>query len=202
MSNPSRSIDLLERLARLAHGEAHSAGLKPVQWQALRYLARANRFSRSPSALAAYLGATKGTVSQTLMALERKQLLSKQADGADRRSLRLELTPAATTLLRQDPMLTLSAAIDTLSAPQQAELEASLQALLQAGLQRRGGRSFGLCRTCRHFQPQHESGAPHRCALLQVSLGEADAEQICVEQEPPGTFEWIGRDPVLGVRGG
>ncbi|HIP78057.1 MAG TPA: MarR family transcriptional regulator, partial [Kiloniellaceae bacterium] len=56
---------LLERLARVLQNEAHSEGLKPTQWEALRYLSRANRFSRTPSGVTAYLGMTKGTVSQT-----------------------------------------------------------------------------------------------------------------------------------------
>ncbi len=45
-----RLSDLLTRTARLIAGDGHSAGLKPVQWQALRYLAVANRFSRTPGA--------------------------------------------------------------------------------------------------------------------------------------------------------
>ena len=40
----SSSAHLLERLARLVHNDAHVDGLKPTQWESLRYLARANRF--------------------------------------------------------------------------------------------------------------------------------------------------------------
>ena len=58
-----RTIDLIERLTRLVAADGHSGGLKPVQWAALRYLDNANRFSRTPGALAAYLNSTKGTVS-------------------------------------------------------------------------------------------------------------------------------------------
>lgn len=71
-----RSVDdiliLLERIGRVLQNDGHSEGLKPTQWEALRYFARANRFSRSPSALTAYLGMTKGTVSQTVGALEKR----------------------------------------------------------------------------------------------------------------------------------
>src|SRR3546814_12965729 len=87
--------DLLARTARLIAGDGHSAGLKPVQWQALRYLAIANRFSRTPGALAAWLGQTKGTVSQTVGALERKGLVERTGDPDDRRLVRLSLTEAA-----------------------------------------------------------------------------------------------------------
>ena len=50
--------------------------LQPVHLQALIYLARANRYSNTPQALAEYLGLTKGTVSQTLLLLDRQGLRS------------------------------------------------------------------------------------------------------------------------------
>ena len=66
-----------ERLARLMRAAEHDAGLNPAQWEALRYLSRAIRFSNSPGALTRYLGATKGTISQTVIALERKGFITK-----------------------------------------------------------------------------------------------------------------------------
>ena len=39
------------------------------------FIARANRFSRTPAALADYAGSTRGTISQTLIALEQKGLV-------------------------------------------------------------------------------------------------------------------------------
>ena len=72
----------LERLARVMRAREHEDGLNPAQREALRYLARANRFSNTPGALTRYLGATKGTISQTVMALERKGLIAKAARDA------------------------------------------------------------------------------------------------------------------------
>ena len=69
----------LERLARVMRAREHEDGLNPAQWEALRFLTRANRFSNSPGALTRYLGATKGTISQTVMALERKGFISQGA---------------------------------------------------------------------------------------------------------------------------
>ena len=82
----------LERLARVMRAREHEGGLNPAQWEALRFLARANRFSDSPMALTRYLGATKGTISQTLMALERKGFITKSLRPGKRKSLRLGLT--------------------------------------------------------------------------------------------------------------
>ena len=177
---------LLERLSRVLQNEAHSGGLKPTQWEALRYLARANRFSRSPSAVTAYLGVTKGTVSQTLNALERKGLIRKAADPGDRRNLTIAVTPAGAALLAQDPVAVLMRSAAQLDPGLRRDLAAGLERLLAAALEQRGGRPFGVCRSCRFFQKRAAGGAPHRCALLEVPLSDEDSARICVEQEPAG----------------
>lgn len=73
-----KAADLIERIARLMQAEEQKGPLNPAQWEALRYLAKANRFSRTPAALAEYLGSTRGTVSQTLIALEKRTALSER----------------------------------------------------------------------------------------------------------------------------
>ena len=87
-----RAAHLIERLGRLLRAGDHAAGLNPAQAEALRYLARANRFSRTPASLAVYLGSTRGTVSQTLMALEAKGLLTRAKSSADARARCIRLT--------------------------------------------------------------------------------------------------------------
>ena len=50
----------LERLARVMRAREHEDGLNPAQREALRYVARANRFSNTPGALKALMaGAEK-----------------------------------------------------------------------------------------------------------------------------------------------
>lgn len=83
---------LIERLVRLLRSEEFDSGLIPAQWEALRYLARCNRFSDSPAALAAYMGSTRGTVSQTVRALERKGLVEKTPRQGEGRSVTLGLS--------------------------------------------------------------------------------------------------------------
>ncbi|MAW81454.1 MAG: MarR family transcriptional regulator [Parvularcula sp.] len=179
----SSSSHLLERLARLVHNDAHTGGLKPTQWEALRYLARANRFSRSPGALTSYLGMTKGTVSQTLQALERKGLIEKQAASGDRRGVKLDLTSAGDRLLTHDPLGDLDASINALPKEDQKRFGAMLEGLMKNMLHRRSGKAFGACKTCRHFRHRHDRGAPHFCSLLSEPLSRNDSDQICAEQE-------------------
>jgi len=174
---------LLERLSRILQNEAHAGNLKPTQWEALRYLARANRFSRSPSAVTAYLGMTKGTVSQTLTALERKGLLRKKADPTNRRNLRLELTKAASFILERDPIESLAEMMPDLSCDARNALADGLKSILRTTLRRRGRRPFGVCHSCRFFEANAPEGSPHRCAMLQVPLSANDSELICVEQQ-------------------
>ncbi|WP_292898060.1 MULTISPECIES: MarR family winged helix-turn-helix transcriptional regulator [unclassified Nitratireductor] len=181
--NDSDALAMIGRLARIVTHDGHAAGLKPAQWEALRYLARANRFSRTPGALTAYLGATKGTVSQTLMALERAGLIRKSADPADRRSVRLELTEAALSLLPRDETLRFEAAMETMNEEERRALRIGLSALLSARIAADGGRPFGLCRECRHFREGERGPGKHLCGLLKEPLSDEDATHICVEHE-------------------
>ncbi|WP_417495502.1 MarR family winged helix-turn-helix transcriptional regulator [Maricaulis sp.] len=178
-------MNYLERLSRLMLNEGHADGLKPAQWEALRFLALANRFSRTAGGLGAYLGLTKGTVSQTLNALERKGLVARSTDGQDRRRVQLAVTPAGRALIDRDPLGELSDAIDHLPRPERDRLAASLETVLRAWLTQRGGRSFAQCLTCRHFRDRAPLGAPHYCALLNQPLRGADSLELCIEHEVP-----------------
>ncbi len=185
--DPARIADLIERLGRLADALQRSGGLVPAQWEALRYLGRANRYSRHPGALAAFLGTTKGTVSQTIIALERKGLVVRTDDPRDRRAVHIDLTDAGRGALSQDPLGGLAEVAAGLQEAAAARLAADLTALL-ARLQRRRGRpGFGVCGTCRFFRrngAEDEAAGPHRCGLTQEPLGDTDARHICVEHTP------------------
>jgi DNA-binding MarR family transcriptional regulator len=176
---------LIERLARLIASANHDSGLKPAQWEALRFLSMANRFSRTPKALAQWLGSTKGTVSQTVISLEKRDLVTK-ATGEDRRSVTLELTFSARQILEKDPLKQLSDAVQSLPQDIAEKTSRGLADVLSTLIKAKGGRPFGVCRTCRHFSSlaTHGQAEPgHFCMLLKAPLDETDAGQICIEQE-------------------
>ena len=179
MTKPAPVSLLLERIARVLQNDTHQHGLKPAQWEALRYLARANRFSSHPSALTSYLGVTKGTVSQTILALEKKGLVEKSTSPGDKRAVRLSLTTEGKALMDADPLK----AIESYSSELENEIGESLEKLLHRMLDERGGRPFGLCRNCMHFEQDTTSGNPHFCRLLGEPLNAEDSTAICVEQE-------------------
>lgn len=184
MKEQEKAVILIERLGRLLSSEEHAAGLQPVQWAVLRYLDRANRFSRTAAAVTAYLGHTKGTVSQTLQALEAKGLVKKQVDGRDRRVNRLELTPQGEQQLKSDPLADPAWSLSGLSDQGAKTVTRGLEQLLVARLDAQDRRPFGQCRDCVYFGREHPEGRPHYCQLLKAQLSNVDAAAICYEQQP------------------
>jgi DNA-binding MarR family transcriptional regulator len=176
---------LIDRIERLSRGGVPVHGLNPAQWDALRYLAQANRFSRTPAGLAAYLGSTRGTVSQTLIALEEKGFVRKRASARDRRSVELDLTEKGTAALGDDPLLALAGDVAEATEGDAAAAVALLRRMLLAAIRRNGGRPFGLCRTCRYFRSGVAPAAagPHYCTLLDEPLSQDDGDAMCLEQE-------------------
>ncbi len=190
MSDPAaEAAYLIDRLDRLTRGGEAAGDLNPAQWAALRFLARANRFSRTPAALAEYLGSTRGTVSQTLIALERKSYLKREPSKVDRRSVVLRLTSLGERILASDPILALAADLAAAGPHRPSQLVETLQGALRALIARNGGRAFGICRACRHFRKGHGSArSSYHCALLDEALSDDGSRAICIEQEPvPGS---------------
>jgi DNA-binding MarR family transcriptional regulator len=180
----SHDIDILSRFARIIAAQGYDHGLQPVQWQALRFLEVANRFSRTAKGLTAWLGQTKGSVSQTLIALEAKGLISRETDSADARVVRLNLTQAGRALLADGQTSLPQRMLGHLTNVDQLLFMGFVQTMLRTELSKSGGRPFGLCRDCRHFVRDDGSGGQYNCALLQVQLKELDSQKICIEQEP------------------
>ncbi len=178
--------ELIGRVGRVARGLQFVDGLSPALWESLRYVARANRYSRCPSALAAFLGATKGTVSQTLIALEGKGYMRRERSNPDRRGVRLELTAAGEALLERDPLLHLDAAAAALPRAARKALVDGLVSVLR-GVQRQvGAAAFGMCEECCMFcvdGASAEKGGPHRCGLTGEPLDDNDRRLICVTFE-------------------
>ncbi len=174
----------LERLARVLRAREHEDGLNPAQREALRYLARANRFSNTAQALTRYLGATKGTISQTLMALERKGLIAKAA--RDARVVRLTLTEKGREALLYDPWTELAVGAEELGGKTRRRMQRGLEELLAQQLKRAGLASYGVCASCRYFREKGRDGdvrGPHLCMLFEEALSAEDAGRICMEHE-------------------
>src|SRR2546430_15636133 len=102
---PAReTAELLLLVGRLVQAEGYDGELSPAQWMALRFFARANSFSRTPSAFAEFQATTRGTASQAIKALEAGGYLGSQPFKTDSRSASLRLTSKAKKPLARDPL--------------------------------------------------------------------------------------------------
>jgi DNA-binding MarR family transcriptional regulator len=177
------SLLKLERLSRLLRQAGHAKGLNPVQWETLRYLGRCNALSHSPGALARYLGSTKGTVSQTVIALEKKGLLRKAVDAKDSRVVLLFLTEAGKAKLGDDDLNVVEADILALSEKTRRRFDKALATLLEEARLRAGEPSFGSCSTCRYYR-EASTGLSAHCMKVNATVSDIETALICVEHVP------------------
>ena len=179
-----RIIDLISTIAALRRASQRTlavrAGLSLAQLSALTYLGDCNRFSDTPAAVAEYLNATRGTTSQTLRTLEAKGLISRHGDANDGRLQHLHLTPAGRRIVRAAGGDEIAQAVATLQL-EGGELTSLLENVLRTAQQARGGRTFGVCATCKHL----EGAAGHRvCGLTREPLRDSETTRRCVEHDP------------------
>ena len=139
---------LLTRVSRAIHAAEQGHGLRAAQWQALRYLSRANRYSRHPALIADYLHATRSPISQIINRLVTYGLIEREADPSDGRRVRLSLTIKGRQTLENDPQQALVPAIAALPDQTRRNLEDGLTALLTEMERVSDKRSLGVCETC------------------------------------------------------
>ncbi|GAB4175611.1 MAG: MarR family transcriptional regulator [Wenzhouxiangellaceae bacterium] len=176
---------LLERLAALIHqsvrDDAARHGLQPVHVQILGYLARANRYSNFPLAIAEYFGITRGTVSQSIRLLEARGLIRRRRDPQHGRRVKLELTEAGRRVLASgwSRQLETALAADGVDA---RVLGAELNRLLAALQRQNDQHAFGICHQCVHFLREADG---YRCGLTLEPLIEEQTTKICREWTAP-----------------
>lgn len=180
----ARLFTLMERLGNLTQASLRTAGqlhgLQPVPLLVLSFLAKANRYSDTPAAVADYLGLSRAAISQTLGLLEERGLIERTQDEVDRRVWRLRLTLGGRSVVDDIlPPADWSAAVERLGSEEAARLESGLESLLRAMQRANGSRSFGECRSCRHFLS--DKGGGNRCGLTQEPLSSSQIVRICRE---------------------
>jgi len=183
MKSPATQ-EILERLATLLRSESRNLlieyGLQPIQFEALYYFGVCNRYSDTLMAVTEYLGQTKGTVSQTLKVLERKELIRKVADAEDKRVSRLSVTRKGRALIKRlMPAPSMKSASELLGAEELSSINSALKRLLGALQQTNQSKSFGLCLTCSHNIQNSDS--TYLCGLTQEPLSVEETNLICRE---------------------
>ncbi|MGY3456674.1 DNA-binding MarR family transcriptional regulator [Bradyrhizobium sp. LM3.4] len=157
------AVELLVQAARAWYFEGNQHGLRDREWMALRFLGRANKFSRTPSALAGFIGATRATASQIVKTLEGKSFLVRKPSHEDKRSVVLHVTAQGEKCLNQhDPINHVMNAVIALGTDECVRLRDSLREILNhldAAHQRLDA---SVCRDSmfsRRTRPGHRQGA-------------------------------------------
>ena len=180
-------FDLIVYMAALIRSEERKRctelKLQMVHFQVLEYLSFCNKYSDTPAAIANYLGMTRGTVSQTLIILEKRELIKKNQDSSDKRVFHIQLLlKGLSTLKKAKPTeLFKKAAIimeenSSIKDGEEIFIEA-LTALQKAN----DSNSFGVCKTCKNFT---RKSTGFFCELTQEKLSKSDSEKICQEHVP------------------
>jgi DNA-binding MarR family transcriptional regulator len=159
-------------------------GLNPAQAE---MLARIVQRPQRAADLAAHLGVSPASASDTVAALVAKGLAERAADPDDRRARLLCATPRGREVAAGIPAAppALTDAIAALSAADRAQMLASLQRLIRS-LQEAGAIPVQrMCATCRFFRPHVHGDAarPHHCDFVNAAFGPAELRLDCGEHE-------------------
>jgi len=171
-------------VGRAAQSEDARSELTAAQWTCLRFFARANSSTRTPSAFASFQATTRGTASQIIKSLEKRGLVTRSRSERDRRSVSFELSEQGCAMLHRDPLRDLIEVIDGLGARERDRFLATLSRLTSALAARRDVPAFGTCRDCSHFD--RSAGAAH-CACMAAELAVDDIAKLCASYTPAQT---------------
>jgi len=173
--------ELIVQLGRTTHD--YVDGLSPAQWSALRFMSRANQFSRTVSAFAEFHSTTRGTASQTVKSLVSQGYLTRTRSTRDGRSVIFDLTDAGHAALTRDPCAALVSAAAELPATARGHLSSGLERLLGTLERDSRLRQFGTCGACAHIVRQDSSRAGKqrfKCELRGEYLDELEVTQTCI----------------------
>src|SRR5947209_1741700 len=178
------TLELLVQAATGWYFEGQRHGLRDREWMALRFLGRANRFSRTPSALAGFIGSTRATASQIVKTLESKSFLVRKPSQEDKRSVVLHVTPQGEKCLSQhDPINHVLNAVTALGTDDCIRLRDSLRDILShldAAHQRVDA---SICRDCMFLAERSPGIGPA------ATKGRAAAEFMCRLYRAPVSLE-------------
>ncbi|WP_108483321.1 MarR family winged helix-turn-helix transcriptional regulator [Oceaniglobus ichthyenteri] len=180
MQHPPCSIDriaeLLVHIGRASRADTGQADLTGAQWACLRFFARANPSTRTPSAFAGFQATTRGTASQIIKSLEKRGLLARFKSATDGRSVRFDLTKQGDAVLCNDPLGDLNGLLARLERSEREAFLATLSRLSTSLAELKNIPAFGTCADCSHFTPSGDHGF---CGCMAAALGAGDINKLC-----------------------
>ncbi|TYL72076.1 MarR family winged helix-turn-helix transcriptional regulator [Bradyrhizobium cytisi] len=184
------AVELLIQASRVWYFEGNQHGLRDREWMALRFLGRANRFSRNPSAVAGFISATRATASQIVKTLEGKSFLVRKPSQRDKRSVVLHVTAQGEKCLNQyDPVNRVLNAVTALGPDECVRLRDLLQEILNHLDEARQRLDAGVCRNCMFLAERRPSTGKRRataeflCRLYRAPVSLEETELLCTNFE-------------------
>jgi len=178
------AIERLSRALRVARQQiATNHQLSILQLRILEVLS--DDRPRRAGELANELDVTQPTISDSLLALEGKQLLTRTSDPTDRRASVLSLTEAGSTMATQIAQ-ELTPVLDGERMTDDTDHAIALAVTLEEirRLQARGLITINRsCLTCQHYRPPTPSETAH-CLLLDEQLTLRDLRVDCNDHRP------------------
>jgi DNA-binding MarR family transcriptional regulator len=167
--------------------ERQQSGLTPTQGQILALL-RAHGEPPTVGDLAAGLGVTSATVSDSVSALVAKGFVRKRPSPRHPRAVAVSLTAAGRRCAERAGVWpdVLLAAVEALDPAEQAVFLRALTKMIRA-LQERGEIPVArMCASCRFFRPHVHADRerPHHCAFVDAPFGDRELRLDCGDQEP------------------
>lgn len=193
----------LERLTGLVRNQAWrdggDASLHPAQRALLAALASEGESMR-PGELAARLGVSAASISDSIRAIEAKGWIERAQDPDDARARRLSLTGAGADLIagvqRADGGL--GRLLQTLTDQDAAALLRIVQLLIHQAQAQGLASGIRTCLGCAYFRPYanaaNDAGQPHFCAFVGAPFGDAELRTDCAEQTPQRDSDVLALD--------
>ncbi|MDF1633547.1 MarR family transcriptional regulator [Mycoplana sp. MJR14] len=182
-----------EALARVAMvmradewNRAKTTGLNPTQLAILELL-EGRRDGLAVKDIAANLGVSQPTATDSIAALERKGLATKRNAGTDRRGVNVAITQEGLAVLKagSDGNGAAERSLDALAGHEQEDLLVTLVKMIRTLQEIDAIPIQRMCATCRYFAPFAHSDAarPHHCNFVDAAFGQRDIRIDCRDHE-------------------
>ncbi|MGH1538987.1 MAG: MarR family winged helix-turn-helix transcriptional regulator [Arenicella sp.] len=177
----------LERLNSLYRSQmrqaASLAGVQLVHFEILQYLSICNHYSNTAQAVSDYFGQTKGSISQSLKAMEKSGYIKRIPSPEDKRSMKIHLTEQGKACLQQvteNSQLHHRDDTDTIQA---------IKTILLNWQTSSKASGFGQCLSCSYHQSSGDGEVDKEftCGLTKAPLSRLDIRKICREH----TFQTV-----------
>lgn len=193
--NPlSITYRIREAISRLAGvlridewNRAKRTGLSPTQMSILDLLEGRDRSGLAVKEIAARLGVSQPTATDSINALERKGHIVKRTDGQDRRGVNIGVTDTGLSAIEVGGLSgsIVEEAVSALDAGEQEALLVSMVKMIRH-LQEKGEIPVQrMCVTCRHFGPfaHADPDRPHHCHFVDSRFGQRELRVDCRDHE-------------------